>query len=242
MIEKTFEYTHEGSTLEAFACMPDGATGPRPAVLIAHAWAGRSPFEVEKARALAAQGYVGIAIDMYGKGVLGSSVEENSALMKPFLDNRAMLQARFHAALAAARQDPAVDPTRIAAIGFCFGGLCVLDLARSGADVRGVVSFHGLLGKPGNTDGRRITSKVLVLHGNDDPMVPVSDVVALEQELSAAGADWQIHTYGNTLHSFTNPQANDPGFGVKYDANADRRSRLAMLNFLEEVLGEGPRG
>ncbi len=208
-------------------------------MLIAHAWAGRSAFEVDKARALAAAGYVGIAIDMYGKGVLGSSVEENSALMKPFLDNRAMLQARFHAALAAARQDPAVDPARVAAIGFCFGGLCVLDLARSGADVRGVVSFHGLLGKPGNTDGRRITSKVLVLHGNDDPMVPVSDVVALEQELSAAGADWQIHTYGNTLHSFTNPEADDPGFGVKYDANADRRSRLAMLNFLDEVLGQG---
>jgi dienelactone hydrolase len=99
-----------------------------------------------------------------------------------------------------------------------------------------VVSFHGLLGKPGNTDGRRITAKVLVLHGNDDPMVPVADVVALEEELSAAGADWQIHTYGNTLHSFTNPEANDPGFGVKYDANADRRSRQTMLNFLEEVL------
>jgi len=236
MIEKTIEYTHEGCTLEAFACIPDGATGPRPAVLIAHAWAGRSPFEADKARALAAQGYVGIAIDMYGKGVLGSGPEENGALMKPFLDNRALLQARFQAALAMARRDPAVDPTRIAAIGFCFGGLCVLDLARSGADVRGVVSFHGLLGKPGNTDGQRISAKVLVLHGNDDPMVPVSDVVALEAELSAAGADWQIHTYGNTLHSFTTPEANDPGFGVKYDANADRRSRQAMLNFLEEVL------
>ncbi len=235
MTEKTLEYLHEGSVLEAFVCTPAGA-GPRPAVLIAHAWAGRSGFECDKARALAALGYVGIAIDMYGKGVLGNGVEENSALMKPFLDNRALLQARFHAALAAARQDPAVDGAKIAAIGYCFGGLCVLDLARSGADVRGVVSFHGLLGKPGNTDGRRIGAKVLVLHGHDDPMVPIADVVAFESEMTVAGADWQVHAYGHTLHSFTNPEANDPGFGVKFDANANRRSWQAMQNFLAEVL------
>lgn len=235
MSERTFEYVHEGTVLEAFVCAPADAAR-RPAVLVAHAWAGRSGFENDKARALAALGYVGIAIDMYGKGVLGGSPEENGALMTPFLDNRPLLQSRLQAALAAARLDPAVDPQRVAAIGFCFGGLCVLDLARSGADVRGVVSFHGLLGKPGNTDGRQIAGKVLVLHGHDDPMVPVSDVVALETELTAAGADWQIHTYGNTLHAFTNPQANDPEFGVRYDANADRRSWRAMTDFLEEVL------
>jgi len=235
MTEKTLEYQHEGSVLEAFVCTP-AAAGRHPAVLIAHAWAGRSGFECDKARALAAAGYVGVAIDMYGKGVLGSSVEENSALMKPFLDNRARLQARFHAALAAVRQDPAVDAARVAAIGFCFGGLSVLDLARSGADVKGVVSFHGLLGKPGNTDGRQIGAKVLVLHGHDDPMVPVADVVAFESEMTAAGADWQVHAYGHTLHSFTNPEANDPGFGVRYEAKADRRSWRSMLNFLEEVL------
>ena len=235
MSERTFEYVHEGTVLEAFVCAPTDAAR-RPAVLVAHAWAGRSGFENDKARALAALGYVGIAIDMYGKGVLGGSPEENGALMTPFLDNRPLLQSRLQAALAAARRDPAVDPQKVAAIGFCFGGLCVLDLARSGADVRGVVSFHGLLGKPGNTDGRQIAGKVLVLHGHDDPMVPVSDVVALETELTAAGADWQVHTYGNTLHSFTNPQANDPEFGVRYDASADRRSWRAMTNFLEEVL------
>jgi dienelactone hydrolase len=235
MTVRTIDYTHAGTALEALVCAPP-AGGRRPAVLVAHAWAGRSPLENAKAEALAALGYVGIAIDMYGKGVLGRSVEENSALMKPFLDDRALLQSRLQAALAAARSDPAVDPGRVAAIGFCFGGLCVLDLARSGADVRGVVSFHGLLGKPGNTDGRRIGSKVLVLHGHDDPMVPVADVVALESELTAAGADWQIHTYGHTLHAFTNPEANDPGFGVKYDAAADRRSWRAMADFLAEAL------
>jgi dienelactone hydrolase len=235
MSEKTLEYRHEGSVLEAFVCAPAGP-GPRPAVLVAHAWAGRSGFECDKARALAAMGYVGIAIDMYGKGVLGNGVEENSALMKPFLDNRALLQGRFEAALAAARQEEAVDAAKIAAIGYCFGGLCVLDLARSGADVKGVVSFHGLLGQPGNTAGRPIGAKVLVLHGHDDPMVPVADVVTFEQEMTAAGADWQVHAYGHTLHSFTNQEANDPGFGVKFDANANRRSWQAMQNFLAEVL------
>lgn len=233
--ERTLEYRHEGSLLEAFVCAPAGG-GRRPAVLISHAWAGRSPFECDKARALAGLGYVGIAIDVYGKGVLGKSVEENGALMKPFLDNRALLQGRLQAALAAARSDPAVDGGRVAAMGFCFGGLCVLDLARSGADVRGVVSFHGLLGKPGNTDGRRIGAKVLVLHGHDDPMVPPADVLAFEEEMTAAGADWQVHAYGHTLHAFTNPEANDPSFGVKFDANANRRSWRALENFLEEVL------
>ena len=233
--ERLLEYRHEGSLLEAFVCAPAGGDR-RPTVLIAHAWAGRSAFECDKARALAAVGYVGIAIDMYGKGVLGQSVEENGALMKPFLEDRALLQGRFQAALAAAREDPAVDPARIAAIGFCFGGLCVLDLARTGADVRGVVSFHGLLGKPGNTEGQRIQSRVLVLHGNDDPMVPVGDVITFENEMTAAEADWQVHAYGHTLHSFTNPEADDPSLGVKYDEKADRRSWRSMLNFLEEVL------
>lgn len=234
--ERTLEYHHAGSLLEAYVCAPAGG-GRRPAVLISHAWAGRSPFECDKARALADLGYVGIAIDLYGKGVLGGSVGENAALMQPLLDDRALLQGRLHAALAAARVDAAVDGSRVAAMGFCFGGLCVLDLARSGADVRGVVSFHGLLGKPGNTDGRRIEARVLVLHGHDDPMVPPADVLAFEQEMTAAGVDWQVHVYGHTLHSFTNPEARDPSRGVKFDANANRRSWRALENFLAEVLG-----
>jgi dienelactone hydrolase len=128
-----------------------------------------------------------------------------------------------------------VDSKRVAAIGFCFGGLCVLDLARTGADLAGVASFHGLLNSPGNTQGKKIKAKVLVLHGNDDPMVPVEQVVALEKELTAAGADWQIHTYGHTVHAFTNPAANDPKFGTVYEPKADRRSWQSLRNFLEEI-------
>jgi dienelactone hydrolase len=133
---------------------------------------------------------------------------------------------------------PWTDSGKIAAIGFCFGGLCVLDLARTGIDIQGVVSFHGLLGAPGNTAGNIIKAKVLVLHGNDDPLAPVEQVLAIEKELTAAKADWQLHSYGNTLHAFTNPLANDPSFGTVYQPDADRRSWQAMRNFLAEVFAD----
>jgi len=139
------------------------------------------------------------------------------------------------AARAAAKQLSWVDASQCAAIGFCFGGLCVLDLARTGSDLQGVVSFHGLLGAPGNTDGNVVKAKVLVLHGHDDPMVSVEQVIAFEQEMTRAGADWQLHCYGNTMHAFTNPLANDPKFGTVYQPDADRRSWQAMQNFLNEL-------
>ena len=236
MQERKVEYRHENTLLEGFLAH-DGKTGKKPAVLVAHAWAGRSPFEDDKARALAGLGYVGFALDMYGKGVLGTSAEENSALMTPLLQDRARLQSRLHAALAAVRAQPEVDPERVAAIGFCFGGLCVLDLARTGADVLGVASFHGLLTAPGNTSGTAISSKVLVLHGHDDPMVPVSQVNEFETEMTAAGVDWQVHAYGGTLHSFTNPEANDPSFGTQFKATANRRSWATLVDFLGEIFG-----
>ena len=209
--------------------------GQGPAVMVVHAWAGRSEFECDKARALAELGYVGFAADMFGKGVLGSSKEENAGFIQPFLQDRAFLQSRLTTVLETLKDLPGVDENRVAAIGFCFGGLCVLDLARIGTDIKGVASFHGLFGAPGNTAGTRITAKVLALHGHEDPMVPVDAVVALEKELTEAGADWQVHAYGNTMHSFTNPAANDPGFGTVYNKNADRRSWQTLLDFLEEL-------
>jgi dienelactone hydrolase len=236
MQEQLIEYEHRGTTLEAYLAFDDSSDGPLPGILIAHAWGGRGELECARARALAGQGYAGFAVDMYGKGVLGSGPEENAGLMQPFLDDRGFLQDRLTAAFETLRAQPGVDADRIAAMGFCFGGLCVLDLARTGVDMRGVVSFHGLLGKPGNTDGTPIRAKVLVLHGHDDPMAPVDHVVDIETELTEAGADWQIHVYGNTMHSFTNPKANDPGMGTVYNEAADRRSWRTLLNFLDEVL------
>jgi dienelactone hydrolase len=120
-------------------------------------------------------------------------------------------------------------------MGYCFGGLCVLDLARSGADVLGVASFHGLFHKPGNTEGNKISAKVLVLHGWDDPMAKPAQVIELAEELTKSGADWQIHGYGNTLHAFTNPAANDPAHGTVYNADADRRSWQSLQLFLADI-------
>jgi dienelactone hydrolase len=233
---RTIEYYHDDTRLEGILAWDDTKEGPRPAVLISPAWAGRDAFAINKARDLAELGYVGFALDMYGDGRVGSGPDENAQLMGPFLADRALLQARQQAALDAVRRQPEVDANRVAAIGFCFGGLCVLDLARSGADLRGVVSFHGLFTPPANTAGQRILSKVLVLHGYDDPIVTPDNVLALADELTQAGADWQIHAYGGTVHAFTNPQANDPGFGTVYKEEADRRSWQALRNFLAEVL------
>ena len=235
IISNTVAYLDGEVVLEAFFAFDDALSGRRPAVLINHTWAGRDDFVAEKAKKLAALGYVGFAVDMYGKGVLGTSPEQNMMLMQPFMADRAMLQQRMKAALAAVKLMPWVDDNKIAAIGFCFGGLCSLDLARTGVDIRGVVSFHGLLVAPDNTRSNVIKAKILALHGHDDPLVPTEQVLAFEQEMTEAGADWQLHSYGNTVHGFTNPLANDPGFGAVYQPDADRRSWVAMQNFLAEI-------
>jgi len=233
---ETIEYHHEGTALEGFFAFPDPYTEPQPTVLISHAWAGRNQFVCNKAVELAEMGYPAFALDMYGKGVLGGSVEENSALMKPFIDDRALLQRRMTAALELLRGLAPVDSQCITAIGYCFGGLCVLDLARTGAYLQGVVSFHGLLTAPGNTLGFTTKAKVLLLHGHDDPLVSSEDILAVQNELTEAGADWQMHIYGNTTHAFTNPAANDPDFGTVYSQQADNRSWQSFQNFLDGLL------
>ena len=235
--KKLIEYRDGDVVLEGLLAWDDSSSGPRPGVLVSHAWAGRSAFEDDKAEALAGLGYAAFALDLYGKGVRGSGPEENAALMQPFLDDRAMLQNRLLVSLATLREQSEVEADNVAAIGFCFGGLCVLDIARTGEDLRGVVSFHGLFGAPDNTGGNAVRARVLALHGWDDPMAPPDSVVALAKEFTEMGADWQLHAYGNTQHAFTNPEANDPAMGTVYNGVADARSWVAMKNFLGEVLG-----
>jgi dienelactone hydrolase len=157
--------------------------------------------------------------------------------MNGLLGDRPQLQGRMCHVLDLARRQPEADFERIAAIGFCFGGLCALDLARTGADLRGAAAFHGLLTPPGNLDGTAIAAKVIVFHGWDDPMAPPAHVEALGRELSAAGADWQIHAYGGTMHSFTNPRAADPASGLAYNATAAERAWRSLDGFLEECFG-----
>ena len=234
--EQLIEYRDGDTVLEGFSCYEDSFTTPLPAVLISHAWGGRDGFVERKARRLAWHGYATFALDMYGKGKRGHNVEENQALMTPFVQDRALLARRIGAALTAVKGLEQVDARRVAAMGFCFGGLCVLDLARSGADVRGVVSFHGILKPNGLPRPGKIGARVLMLHGYDDPLAPPDDVLAVTKEFTDAGADWQLHAYGHTVHSFTNPEANNPAHGMVYNETADRRSWHTLIQFLEETL------
>lgn len=235
--QRVVEYRDSDAVLEGRLAWDDTVEGPRPGVLVAHAWSGRSDYEDGKADALATLGYAALAIDLYGKGVRGGDPETNASLMQPFIDDRVSLQQRLLVSLDELRRQPEVDGSQVAAVGFCFGGLCVLDIARSGADIAGVISFHGLFASPGNTSGNRIRAKVLALHGWDDPMATPEAVNALAAELSAMGADWQLHAYGNTMHAFTNPAAGNADIGTVYDPVADRRSWQAMKNFLDELFG-----
>ena len=232
---RTIEYKDGDTVLAAHMAWDDTVSGHRPGVLVSHAWAGRSDFEDRKAEHLAELGYVGFALDLYGQGVTGRSPDENAALMQPFLDDRALLQRRMQLSLEQLSAQKEVDSDRTAAIGFCFGGLCVLDLARTGAELRGVVSFHGLLGAPGNTEGTKISSKVLVLHGWRDPLAPPEQVLSFADEMANHGADWQLQVYGNCMHAFTNPEAEAPENGMQYDPTADHRSWDSMWVFLNEV-------
>jgi dienelactone hydrolase len=228
----------EGETVcQAYVAHDASSASKRPCILVAHAWDGQNEPIRALTERLAQLGYLGFALDVYGKGVRGGVADDNSRLMAPFVKDRALLRRRLEAGLAVARRHPRVDPDRIAAIGYCFGGLCVLDLARSAAlGLKGVVSFHGVLMPPALGPQAPIHAKVLVLHGWEDPMVPPVDVLALTRELTEAKADWQLHAYGHAMHAFTFPGANNPQAGILYNEAAARRSWSAMRAFLDEVL------
>ena len=231
------EYEEGGKSFEAYLAYEPNELKSKPAVLIAHAWAGRGQFEIDMANTLASWGYIGFAADVYGKGVLGTSTEENSKLMQPFMDDRSLINKRLNASIEALKAQEMVSNDKIAAIGFCFGGLCVLDLARScHPDIKGAVSLHGLFIPPSISQTNNIEAKILALHGHEDPMVPPDAVVALEQELTQRNADWQMHTFGKTLHGFTNPAANDLNLGVKYNELNSKRAFNLTKSFLKELL------
>ena len=235
MKKELIDYNDGSAELEAFVAYEE-TDSPKPLVLVVHDWSGRRDFACKAAERVAGMGYVGMAVDMYGKGVFGSDgdVELNSSLMDPFASDRAMLRDRIRAALEAGRNLSQVDASKVAAMGYCFGGMCVLELARSGADVAGVISIHGIF-SPGDIPNKEIKAKILCLHGHEDPMVPPDQVLAFETEMTKAGADWQVHAYGNTMHAFTNPAANNPDFGTMYDEVAERRTYQALANFLDEI-------
>ena len=231
---RTVEWTVAGDPFEGLLATPDGQA--RGAVLICHAWAGRAEHEEAVARKLAGLGYAAMAGDVYGLGVRGGSVEECQALMTPLVeDRRGKLKDRLAASLDALTGEAPGAP--VAAAGYCFGGLCALDMARAGLDVRSVTAFHAILGEDGEPRGGDIGPRVLALQGADDPMATADDRAAFEAEMTERGADWQLHTYGGVKHAFTNEAAHDHDLGTVYDAQAARRSWGTFTAFLEETLG-----
>jgi len=232
---QNFSY-HDGSTtLSGWLATDDAFSGKKPIVLVTHDWSGRNEFACQKAEKLAALGYAGFALDMYGDARTAATDDEKMALMKPFTTNRQLLLRRIRAAVDAVKKIEQVDSDNIAAIGFCFGGLCVLDLARNSQDIRGVVSLHGLLMPPNDRLPAKIAPKILVLHGHDDPSVPPDQVLAFEEEMTHAKADWQLVIYGGTMHAFTNPLASQPALGRLYNPTADHRAWVATTQFLHEI-------
>lgn len=235
---RSIEYQHNNTVLEGFFAVDDSNPMPCPGILIAHMASGRVPFVCDIAVKLAALGYAALAHDMFGKDVIADDFEQAMAFMQPFTDDRALLQARMQLGLKQLAAQAEVDKRKMASIGYCFGGLCSLDLARSSSDILGAVSFHGLLSAPGNikdSADNAISAKILVLHGQDDPFAPIEQVLDFQKEMSAADADWQLHSYGNTQHAFTFPGANNPEQGLAYNEAADKRSWQSLLNFLDEI-------
>jgi dienelactone hydrolase len=224
------EYRDGDTVLEGYLAYDDAITGRRPGVLIVHEWKGLTSYEKSRADQLARLGYLALAADIYGKGVRPQTTADAAKVSAVYRDNRPLLRQRSRAALETLRRQELADPNRIAAIGYCFGGATVLELARSGADLSGVVSFHGGLDTPNPATPGSIKCKVLALTGGDDPSVPPDEVLAFEDEMRKAGADWQVNLYGGAVHGFTNPAA-----GPAYNRQADLRSWQAMRAFFDEI-------
>jgi dienelactone hydrolase len=234
---RTVEYRQGDAVLEGWLAFDPAATGKRPGVIVVPNWMGVNAQAKASAEKLARLGYVALVADVYGKGIRPASGKEAGPLAGKYKGDRPLLRARVNAALDELKRQPNVDGARLAAIGYCFGGTTALELARSGAPVAGVVSFHGGLGSPTPADARQIKGKVLALHGADDPFVKEDEVKGFEDEMRAAGVDWQLVKYSNAVHSFTDQDAgSDNSKGAAYNAAADRRSWEAMKDFFAEVL------
>jgi dienelactone hydrolase len=232
------EYAQGDAVLEGYLAYDDAIKGVRPGVLVVHEWWGINEYARKRTEQLAQLGYVAFAADIYGKGNRAKTPQEAMALTGRYLggSDRNLVRARVNAGLDALKKNPLVDPKRVAAIGYCFGGTAVLELARSGADLAGVVSFHGGLSTPNPADAKNIRCKVLVLTGADDPYAKPEQVMAFEDEMRAAGVDWYLISYANAVHAFTNPESGtDTSKGVAYNEKADRRSWEAMKSFFGEI-------
>lgn len=241
MHHQTIEYHAGGTPCKGFLAVKQDGKAKKPAVIVFHTWQGLDDFAKKQAERLAEMGYIGFAADVYGHGTVAKTDEKAEELMAPLFINRKLLQERILGAFKTIAEFEGTDVERIGAIGFCFGGLTAIELIRSGAPVKGVVSFHGVLGnRLGQVQAQpagpsQMKGALLVLHGHEDPLVSAKDIAALEEECTQAGIDWQFHVYGHAKHAFTNPAANDAGKGLIYNEKAAKRSMKSMELFFEEI-------
>lgn len=233
---KEVEYKQGGTVLQGLVAWDDAVKGPRPGVLVVHEWWGHNEHARHQAKRLAAAGYVGFALDLFGKGKVTTHPKEAQAFMSEAKKDPAVITARFRAALEQLKKDPHVAADQIAAIGYCFGGSVVLDAARSGADLDAAVSFHGMLATENPAQEGKVRARILVFTGVADPFVPMEDVAAFGKEMKAAGANFEVVAYPGVKHAFTNPDAGKAGMdALEYNAEADKKSWDAMLEMFEEV-------
>ncbi|MCI0474030.1 MAG: dienelactone hydrolase family protein [Ignavibacteria bacterium] len=236
---ESVEYKDGETVLEGYISYDESFTGTRPAVLIVHEWTGLNDYSKMRADMLARLGYFAFAVDIYGKGIRPDNPQDAGKQASIYKSDRKLMRSRILAGLEELKKQKLADVNNIGAIGYCFGGTVVLELARSGAEIKGVVSFHGGLDTPNPEDTKNIKSKILVCHGAADPYVPAEQVKAFEEEMNKAGADYKIISYEGAVHSFTNPKSgNDPSKGAAYDERADRKSWGDMKEFFKDIFGK----
>ena len=228
------EYKDGKTTCVGYLAWDDSRADPLPCVLINHAWGGLDGFAQDYAVKMAALGYVGFALDNYGDGALPETMEEKAGFMNPLKDDRKALLKRLKAGYKAAASLDEVDENYMSAMGFCFGGLCTLDMARAGLDLHAAISFHGLLDAPEGLPNKKVKASILVAHGWDDPMADPDMVKAFGAEMAAKKCDWQLHAYGNVVHGFMNPAADNKKMGIVYNEAAAQRATNASLDLLAE--------
>lgn len=228
----------DNSNLEFLYAFPDQHQGQSlPTILVFHAWAGRDAFTCDKAIYFASQGFLGIAVDLFGDAIVGGNTQECQKLIQPFVSNRSYLKQRLLTIINFLKDDPRVDSNQINAIGYCFGGLCVLDMVRNNLGLKGAISVHGLLFKPDYALPTTYSAKVAVLHGHKDPMIPFEQLVDFQQEMDQSVADWQFLSFGQGLHAFTLPTANNPALGTVYNPLLAQRTTNFVDQFWQELIG-----
>ena len=234
--EEFITYQQKNQALEGYVVYDDAVKGPRPGILVVHDWKGFGEYSRRRARMLAELGYTAMAVDIYGKGIRPKDNQEAAVQAGIYKNDRGLMRARIQSAYDVLSRNPQVDAQKMGAIGYCFGGTVVLELARSGTNLAGVVSFHGGLATPTPEDAKNIKGKILVLHGGDDPFVPADEVAAFKKEMQEAQVDWQLTVYPGAVHSFTNPEAgDDKSKGAAYNLEADRLSWEKMKEFFAGI-------